>query len=231
MRWADLDSLNHVNNVVYLDYAAETRALLEADGVLDAAPTGRITVEFLRPLLLSRRPVTVSSVLDGATLEQEVCVDRDGRRTVFARVTTLLDRAEQPEAAPAVDVLPSRVRRSDLGSSDAVTPVKMFELFQEARILFMGTRMPTFSAGGFVVAHVDVVLVAPVRWRRQPYDARSWISRVGDSSVRIETQLADGDAVLAHSTSVLVGFDLETQRSRRLSGEERAAVQTEVRSA
>ena len=41
MRWADLDSLNHVNNVVYLDYAAESRAILVEDGS---------TVEYGQPL-------------------------------------------------------------------------------------------------------------------------------------------------------------------------------------
>ena len=36
MRWADLDSLNHVNNVVYVDYAAESaRAAWSMTGLIE----------------------------------------------------------------------------------------------------------------------------------------------------------------------------------------------------
>ena len=32
MRWADIDQLNHVNNVVYVDYAMEARARWSTTG-------------------------------------------------------------------------------------------------------------------------------------------------------------------------------------------------------
>ena len=50
MRWADLDQLNHVNNVVYVDYAMEARAQLVDDGHLDAGlPIRHVRVDFMRP--------------------------------------------------------------------------------------------------------------------------------------------------------------------------------------
>ena len=69
MRWADLDSLNHVNNVVYVDYAMEARGRLVDDGVLGAGQTiRRLRVDFLRPLLLSSKPVLVRSTIDADVL-------------------------------------------------------------------------------------------------------------------------------------------------------------------
>src|SRR5215207_11624046 len=99
MRWADLDSLNHVNNVVYLDYAAEAQAMLAEDGVLAADLTvSRTTVEFLRPLLLSSRPVTIFSTLDGRLITQEIGVARDGGQPIFARVVTTFGARESLRA-------------------------------------------------------------------------------------------------------------------------------------
>jgi acyl-CoA thioester hydrolase len=221
MRWADLDSLNHVNNVVYLDYAAESRALLVDDGLVDAdEPVSCIAIDFLRPLLLTTRPVQVVSSRDGARLTQEIRLQ--GTDRVFARVVTSFgDRAEiSPQDTPR-GPLPARVRRSDLDQSGAVSATKLFELFQEARILFIAGGVGDMSPGRFVVGRVEVSLGGAMRWRHKPYDARSWVSRVGGSSVTIESQLADGATVLAQCRSVLVGFDLQTQRSRTLSDVER----------
>jgi acyl-CoA thioester hydrolase len=217
MRWADLDSLNHVNNVVYLDYAAESRALLVEDGLLDAESTvAEVAVDFLRPLLLSTRPVHVVCTHDGDGLVQEI--RSAGSDTVFARVTT----AFGPPPALAVQgasvaPLPVRVRRSDLDLTGSVSPTKMFELFQESRILFLSHRLSTMSPGRFVVGRVEVVLARPMSWRTEPYGTRAWVSRVGTSSFTIESQLVDDDGVLAQCRAVLVGFDLESQRSRTLT--------------
>ena len=72
MRWADLDELSHVNNVTYLDYAHEARAVHVAAGELADRAVGAVSVEFLRPLLLSRTPLHVTSSDDGVRLVQEI---------------------------------------------------------------------------------------------------------------------------------------------------------------
>ena len=224
MRWADLDSLNHVNNVVYLDYAAEAQAMLAEDGVLAADLTvSRTTVEFLRPLLLSSRPVTIFSTLDGRLITQEIGVARDGGQTIFARVVTTFGARESLRAIGIAEAHTCRVRRSDLAPSGVVSPVKVFELFQEGRIMFVANQLKALAAGSFVVARVDVTYGPDITWRRQPYDVVSRISRVGTSSVTIEAEIVDGPLVHARATSVLVGYDLETQHSRAFNAEERAA--------
>jgi acyl-CoA thioester hydrolase len=227
MRWADLDSLNHVNNVVYTDYAAECRALLAAEGLVgqDDAIAG-VNVRFLRPLLLSRHPVTVVSTIGGDVLTQEICVDRDGERTVFARVdTTYGPREDGAVHRAGGDPLPARVRRSDLDETGTVGLTKVFELFQEGRILHISSSLPSNAPGRFVVGSIRVAPVRSFGWRLEPYDMRAWVSRVGGSSFTIGAELADGDRVLARSESVLVGFDLATQRSRRLDDDERVQLE------
>jgi acyl-CoA thioester hydrolase len=163
----------------------------------------------------------VASTVNGDELVQEI-------RPVpgvsaFARVTTTFGRLEPIPAVEAyVDKLPCRLRRSDLGPDDVVTPVKVFELFQEARILFIANRLIVLSAGRFVVGRIDVTYGAGMPWRREPYEVVSWISRLGTSSVTIEAEIIGDGAVHARATSVLIGFDLESQRSRPFSDEERA---------
>ena len=73
MRWADIDQLNHVNNVVYIDYAMEARAQIVDDGLLDAGlPIRRVRVDFTRPMLLSSKPALVRSAIDGEVVTQEI---------------------------------------------------------------------------------------------------------------------------------------------------------------
>ncbi len=222
MRWADLDSLNHVNNVVYLDYAAEARAVLVDEGLVDSgAEIVSMSVRFLRPMRLGRTPVVVTSTADGTTLVQQIGIDSDGSSAVFAEVTTILGEREQIASRDDVPVASLNVRRSDLDPVGAVTPTKVFELFQEARVLHISTHLAAMSPGSFVVGTSTVTFRAPIGWRAEPYDASVWVSRVGRGSFEMRSELSDGQTVLAGSTTVLVGFDPQTQRSRPFGDQER----------
>ncbi len=222
MRWADLDSLNHVNNVVYLDYAAESRAILIDDGVVGADErVQRMAVDFLRPLLLSRQPVRVASAREGDELVQEIISgDAD---TVYARITTVFGPPVEVKRGKATfEPFPLRLRHSDVDASGFASLTKAFEFFQEARIvLFTSIRRDGSGASRFVVGHVDVTFGEPMPWRRERYPVTSWISRIGDSSIHIEAEIAEGDHLYAHARSVLVGFDMVTQASRKLEDQEK----------
>jgi acyl-CoA thioester hydrolase len=227
LRWADLDQLNHVNNVVMQEYAAEARAMLADDGVLDAgASVAATTVTFLRPLLLSRRPVEVTSSLDGEVLTQEIAVRDGDERTVHARVVTTYGPplVGAPVGSDDAETFDVRVRRSDLGADGVVTPVKIAEFFQEGRILHVSTSLATWKPGAFVIGTTEVAYARPVRWRREPYGIRAWFDAIGSASVTMRAELVDGDALLATARTVLVGFDPVAQTSRRFDDVERAAV-------
>ncbi|MFT4298431.1 MAG: thioesterase family protein [Aeromicrobium sp.] len=224
MRWADLDQLGHVNNVVYLAYAAEARAALVAQGELDPALRPVTTaIDFYRPLLLSRRPVIVEQRLDGDVLEQSVTQDVDGETVEFAAVRSQLGT---PAAlgAPRIDGPRARFcgRRGDVDESGHVDAVRVFEYFQEARIIAMAQGWSSGALGRMVVARLEVDYGLPVPWRSEPWDMVSTITHIGSKSFTLECEWRDGPLVLARNRAVLVAFDVETQSSRPMSDAERA---------
>lgn len=225
MRWADLDQLNHVNNVVYLAYAAESRAAMAEDGLIDGALLPeRAGVEFLLPMQLTRRPVVVESTVDGADVVQEIVQDHDGDRVLFARVTTRLGPGlDLGPASIATPPLPFHGRRADLDQSGFVDPVRVFEYFQETRVLSLAALR--HALGAFVIARLDVEYGPRATWRAEPWDVATELRSLGGASFTVAAEWRDGDTVRGRSTAVLVGFDPETQRSRRFSDVEREALQ------
>jgi len=223
MRWADLDQLNHVNNVVYLAYAAEARALLvEEDLVGDDAGIVELAVRFRHPLQLSMRPVVVRSTVDGAVITQEIAAGDS--IDAAAEVTTRYGGREPARARADVPALPAHIRRSDLGADGTVRLSQFFELFQEARMATIARHAGPSGVGRFVVGSARVTLREEIAWRSTPYDAVVWVSRIGTASFEVSCQLADDGMVLADSITTLVGFDPATQTSRAFQQDERDAL-------
>lgn len=103
MRWADLDQLGHVNNVVYVDYLQEARVdMLRAHGrgpeaLAEGLVVARHEVTYLKPLLFGFRPVSIECWVTeiraaSFTMAYEIFRDEpgDGGRTVHLRATTVL---------------------------------------------------------------------------------------------------------------------------------------------
>ncbi|MDP3894040.1 thioesterase family protein [Nocardioides sp.] len=104
LRWADLDLLGHVNNVIYVDYLQEARI----DMLLTHAPDPRMgdlaegvvvvrhDVQFVAPLTLRAEPVRIDvwvTEIRAATFTMAYEVydeDDSGGRTVYLRATTVL---------------------------------------------------------------------------------------------------------------------------------------------
>ena len=120
LRWADLDPLGHVNNVVYVDYLQEARVdMLRTHG--PAAGTGdlaegvvvvRHEVSYLAPLAFGFEPVTIESWVTEIraatfTLAYEIFHERDGERHVYVRAKTVLTpyvfASERPRRLAAVE--------------------------------------------------------------------------------------------------------------------------------
>jgi acyl-CoA thioester hydrolase len=259
MRWADLDLLGHVNNVVYVDYLQEARVdMLRTHG--PAAQTGdlaegvvvvRHEVSYLSPLNFGFRPVTIESWVTEIraatfTLAYEVFHERPGgERQVYLRASTVLtpyvfaterprrlseleretlavflepdDAAQRiplPRSRPAVAArYPVQVRFSDVDVYGHVNNVKYFEYLQEARIRLTADLWEGLGPISVVVAQTDVDYRLPILFRPDPYDAWSWVSRVGQRSATIESVICDADTVLARARVTIVFFDLQTQRS------------------
>ena len=114
MRWADMDSQGHVNNVTYADYFREARL---AAG--EAARIVRIELEYRAPLVFRPEPVLVESSVFGSrtggdsVLEQQIVdLREDGGRTVYARARSVLvrTRGRLPAVTPSAGTVPKAVR-------------------------------------------------------------------------------------------------------------------------
>ncbi|MFI5429161.1 acyl-CoA thioesterase [Aeromicrobium sp. UC242_57] len=228
MRWGDIDSYEHVNNVRFLDYAAEGRERLMRDGALaEDSRVAAVTIDYLVPVLLSTRPVVVTNELDGDVLRQEICVDTEGGRVVNARVVSRFGSI--PSAAPASQVsdavqVPVAIRLHDIGPGGVVTPERTADVVQELRIAQRTAADPDRVWGKSVVASVAIDFHGPIRHGVPDLSARCWTSRVGISSYTAEAEISDGRGVLVRASSVMVGWDPLTGSSRPMTEQERAVL-------
>jgi len=102
MRWADLDMLGHVNNVVYADYLQEARADMigiHAPRVEGQPQDGLVIVShqmrYRKPLLFDFDPVLVETwvtEIKAATfsLSYEIFTEADGVREVYVEASSVL---------------------------------------------------------------------------------------------------------------------------------------------
>lgn len=107
MRWADLDMLGHVNNVVYADYLQEARVDMlrvharspRTDGLAEGVLVASHQVTYLEPLLFDHQPVYVdvwvteiraASFTLAYEIYREHSLDRSQERTVYLRASTVL---------------------------------------------------------------------------------------------------------------------------------------------
>ena len=258
MRWADLDLLGHVNNVVYVDYLQEARVdMLRTHD--PAARTGELAegvvvvrheVSYLAPLAFGFEPVTIESWVTEVraatfTVAYEIFHERDGVRHVYARATTVLTpyvfatesprrlteveretlgvfleptdrvpRVPMPRARAQEAVhYPVQVRFSDVDVYGHVNNVKYFEYLQESRISMTAALWADLGPASIVVAQTDVDYRQPILFRPEPYDAWSWVSRVGSRSASIDSVICEGETVLARARVTIVFFDPRSQRS------------------
>ena len=93
--------------------------------------------------------------------------------------------------------------------------MKYFEYLQEARIRWFASLTRDLDAppAHFVVAQTDVDYRRPILFRKETYDLWSQLGRVGNSSITLESEICDGDDVLAHARVTTVFYDLETGRA------------------
>jgi acyl-CoA thioester hydrolase len=255
MRWADLDQLGHVNNVVYVDYLQEARVdLLRAHGrgpraLADGLVVVRHEVTYLKPLTFDFRPVSIECWVTDIraamfTMAYEIFHEaEDGDRVVYLRATTVLtpfvfaeerprritqdertaleghlERNDQPRRRTprlpeqVTSSYPVHVRFSDVDAYGHVNNVKYFEYLQEARMSMVRELVPRRHVR-VVVAQTDVDYLRPLLFRAEPYDCLTTITRVGTRSMTVQSEIRDGDTLLARASVVVVFFDLAGGRS------------------
>jgi acyl-CoA thioester hydrolase len=81
-------------------------------------------------------------------------------------------------------------------------------------------------SSGIVVARHEIDYTAPLVFRPEPVAVDIWVSNLGNSSFTLRYEVLDeGGPVYAKASTVLVPYDVDASRPRRLSSEERLALE------
>jgi acyl-CoA thioester hydrolase len=109
-----------------------------------------------------------------------------------------------------------------------VNNVVYLRYLEEARIDFMfrlarGADGDSF-AGGSVVARHEIDYLRPLVHRHGPVTIETWVTKLSAASATFAYEVKDPDTgtVYARAATVVVPYDLEAERPRRLTAGERA---------
>ncbi|GAA2377158.1 thioesterase [Catellatospora methionotrophica] len=117
------------------------------------------------------------------------------------------------------------LRWSDLDAYGHVNNARFLTLYEEARVamMFVGAREAgvTSFEEGIVVSRHEVDYLRPVDYG-DPVRIELWIEDLKPSRFTVCYELFDGDLLASRARSVLVPYDLERQRPRRMSEAEQS---------
>ena len=112
-----------------------------------------------------------------------------------------------------------------------VNNTTFFTYLEEARVdLLFVTAGEAIArerlSSGIVVARHEIDYTAPLVFRPEPVSVDTWVSKLGNSSFTLRYEvLDDAGPVYAKASTVLVPYDVDAGRPRRLSSEERIALE------
>jgi acyl-CoA thioester hydrolase len=101
-----------------------------------------------------------------------------------------------------------------------VNNVVFLRYLEEARIDFLFRPEKDFKQGSVVARH-EIDYKRQLVHRHAPVDIELWITEIRAASFTITYEVKDGDDVYVRASTVIVPFDFEAQRPRRITAEER----------
>lgn len=101
-----------------------------------------------------------------------------------------------------------------------VNNVVFLRYLEEARIDFLFRPEKDFKQGSVVARH-EIDYKRQLVHRHTPVDVELWVTEVRAASFTIAYEVKDGDHVYVTASTVIVPFDFEAQRPRRITDEER----------
>lgn len=232
IRWADVDPLGHVNNVAYAAYFEDAhRRFLDAGQPTTAGRESPLVVRrqeitYLSPLTFGAGSSVLIRMWSDQTqvtpsIVAELFKDSPEGPLVYARSRAVLSplaesRSEGPPPLEPILVerahrSPIGVRFSDLSPDGQVADTAVFEFLQEARIALMAEL--DLDPTSTVVVQKNVDFHRPDLEQSAAMDVWSWLSRVGNRSMTIDSVITHNDAAVAQGSSTLVFFDVTSQRS------------------
>ncbi len=105
-----------------------------------------------------------------------------------------------------------------------VNNVVFLRYLEEARIDFLFRPDKDFQQGSVVARH-EIDYKRQLVHRHAPVDIELWVTQIRAASFTLAYEVKDGDQVYVQASTVIVPFDFEAQRPRRITQEEREFLQ------
>ncbi|CAL9523480.1 hypothetical protein SUDANB6_03903 [Streptomyces sp. enrichment culture] len=112
------------------------------------------------------------------------------------------------------------LRWADMDAYGHVNNVVFLRYLEEARIDFLFRPDKEFKQGSVVARH-EIDYKRQLVHRHAPVDIELWVTEVRAASFTLAYEVKDGDQVYVRASTVIVPFDFEAQRPRRITAEER----------
>ncbi|MFC9280292.1 thioesterase family protein [Streptomyces collinus] len=112
------------------------------------------------------------------------------------------------------------LRWSDMDAYGHVNNAVFIRYLEEARIDFLFRPDKEFKQGSVVARH-EIDYKRQLVHRHHPVDIELWITQIRAASFTITYEVKDEDVVYVRASTVVVPFDFEAQRPRRITEEER----------
>ncbi|MFI6205135.1 acyl-CoA thioesterase [Streptomyces sp. NPDC051041] len=113
------------------------------------------------------------------------------------------------------------LRWADMDAYGHVNNVVFLRYLEEARIDFLFRPDKDFQQGSVVARH-EIDYKRQLVHRHAPVDIELWVTEIRAASFTLAYEVKDGDLVYVRAKTVIVPFDFEQQRPRRITDEERA---------
>jgi acyl-CoA thioester hydrolase len=125
---------------------------------------------------------------------------------------------------PRRHVLEFHVRFGDIDVLGHVNNCRYLTYLEDARVTML--RIDPLREGreplrGIVVARHEIDYKRPLTFGPDPVRVETWVTGLRAGSFTLAYEVRDDDAVYAQASSVLVAYDIEQGRARRLADRER----------
>jgi acyl-CoA thioester hydrolase len=117
------------------------------------------------------------------------------------------------------------LRWADMDAFGHVNNVAFLRYLEEARIDFMfrlapGEGSASFT-GGSVVARHEIDYLRPLVHRHDPVTIETWVTDITAASMTVRYEVKDPEVLYARAATVVVPYNLQAQRPRRITPEEK----------
>ncbi|MFF5402288.1 acyl-CoA thioesterase [Streptomyces misionensis] len=116
------------------------------------------------------------------------------------------------------------MRWSDMDAYGHVNNAVFVRYLEEARINFLFRPDKEFQQGSVVARH-EIDYKRQLVHRHHPVDIELWVAEIRAASFTIAYEVKDEDVVYVRASTVVVPFDFEAQRPRRITPQEREFLQ------